>query len=141
MKPSYLSNSPDQTFDIGQKIGHSLKGNEVLLLSGDLGAGKTLITKGIATALNIDPDEVVSPTFTLMNRFEGRFTLYHLDLYRIGEAIQGPLPEIDDYINEGIIIVEWAQFLGPEYENLPNSLKINIIVSSEDTRKIEIQKI
>ncbi len=133
------STSPDETYNLGLTLGKCLKGTELLLLHGDLGAGKTLLTKGIAETLNIDAEEVVSPTYTLMNRFDGHFPLFHLDLYRLGNAIKGNLPEIDDYLNEGIIIIEWAQFLDTSYARLSNTININIHVEDEDTRKIEIE--
>ena len=139
MTMKLISTSPDQTYNLGRTLGNCLKGTELLLLHGDLGAGKTLLTKGIAETLDIDAEDVVSPTYTLMNRFDGRFTLFHLDLYRLGGSIEGNLPEIDDYLGEGIIIIEWAQFLDASYARLSNTVNINIHVEDEDTRKIEIE--
>lgn len=135
------SNTPDETFKIGEKIGENLQGRELILLSGELGAGKTLITKGIASAAGVDPDDVVSPTFTIMNRYEGRFPIYHIDLYRLGENLKNMtsgLPEIDDNIDEGVIVIEWAQFLPGLYFALKNSIKVDIRVIDENTRQIHI---
>ncbi|MCK4836393.1 MAG: tRNA (adenosine(37)-N6)-threonylcarbamoyltransferase complex ATPase subunit type 1 TsaE [Candidatus Aminicenantes bacterium] len=67
------SPTPSKTYEIGSRIGNNLKGDEIILLAGELGAGKTLLTKGIAASLGIDPDEIVSPTFTLMNQFDFQF--------------------------------------------------------------------
>lgn len=137
MTTEVRSGSPEETLHIGEKVGKKLKGREIVLLSGELGAGKTLLTKGIAAAVGIDVNEVVSPTFTIMNRYEGRLSLYHIDLYRLGENLKqtaAALPEIDDHIDEGIIVIEWAQFLPGFYFNLKNSIKIEIRVIDENTR-------
>ncbi len=139
MITEFLSTSPDDTFALGEKIGKRLKGNEILLLSGDLGAGKTLFTKGIARAIGIEPREVVSPSFTLMNQFRGKFLLFHVDLYRLGESIQGNLPEIDDYIEEGVIVIEWAQYLDSSYFQLTYAVDIRFYVTAEDNRRIKIE--
>lgn len=142
MNTELLSPSPDYTFQLGEKIGKQLKGSEILLLSGDLGAGKTLMTKGIAKALGIDPGEVVSPTFTLMNRFQGKFSFYHVDLYRLGEQGEGSLltlPEVDDYIGEGVVVIEWAQYLDASYFQSASAVDIRFFVTQEDQRTIRIE--
>jgi tRNA threonylcarbamoyladenosine biosynthesis protein TsaE len=139
MSTNFLSTSPEKTFELGEKIGKSLKGDEILLLSGDLGAGKTLLTKGIASGLGIDPKEVVSPTFSIMNRFEGKFLLFHFDLYRLGEMINGIIPEMDDYMGDGVIIIEWAQFLDSSYFQLKKAVTIQFQVTPDDNREITIE--
>ncbi|HLP60981.1 MAG TPA: tRNA (adenosine(37)-N6)-threonylcarbamoyltransferase complex ATPase subunit type 1 TsaE [Candidatus Deferrimicrobium sp.] len=136
---NYLSTSPEQTFKLGKDIGQRLRGDEILLLSGDLGAGKTLLTKGIAAALGIDPKEVVSPTFTLMNRFDGKYLLFHIDLYRLGETINGIIPEMDDYIGDGVMIIEWAQFLDISYFRLKKAVAVYFHVTPADEREIKIE--
>ena len=106
-----------------------LKGKEIIFLSGDLGAGKTLLTKGIGRSIGIDPKEIVSPSYTIMNIYDGKFRMYHIDLYRIGEKIRGAVPEIEDHANTGIIVVEWARFIKKYYEEEKNIIDINLIVS------------
>jgi len=137
------SHSPADTLDIGEKIGGQLTGDEIIFLQGELGAGKTLLTKGIASALGIKPEEVVSPSFTLINEYKnaGTHRLFHVDLYRLGPSIENNLPEIDDYIGEGVIVVEWAEFLGPGYLKLNRSIKITLLLSEEDenSRIVEIK--
>jgi tRNA threonylcarbamoyladenosine biosynthesis protein TsaE len=136
------SHSPADTFHIGEKIGRQLKGNEIIFLQGELGSGKTLLTKGIASALGIKPEEVVSPSFTLINEYNSAETyrLFHVDLYRLGPSIENNLPEIDDYIGEGVIVVEWAQFLGPAYLKSNRNIKITLLLSeeNENSRILEI---
>lgn len=146
------SHSPADTVHIGETIGRQLKGDEIIFLKGELGAGKTLLAKGIASALGIKPEEVVSPSFTLINEFRVErkgnsqynsdeiYRFFHVDLYRLGPSIENNLPEIDDYIGEGVIVVEWAQFLGPAYLKLNRNIKITLLLSEEDenSRILEI---
>jgi tRNA threonylcarbamoyladenosine biosynthesis protein TsaE len=140
--------SPADTLRIGEAIGRQLRGNEIIFLKGELGAGKTLLTKGIAAALAIESREVVSPSFTLVNEFRGErqrkngdnYRLVHVDLYRLGPAPGNNLPEIDDYIDEGVIVVEWAQYLDPAYFNLKHSISImfHLVEENPDARILEI---
>jgi len=139
MITNFLSTSPEKTFELGGKIGKCLKGDEILLLSGDLGAGKTLLTKGIASALDIDPKEVVSPSFSIMNRFEGKFLLFHFDLYRLGETINGIIPEMDDYMGDGVIVIEWAQYLDASYFRLKKAAAVRFQITAADDREITIE--
>ncbi|MEN8153985.1 MAG: tRNA (adenosine(37)-N6)-threonylcarbamoyltransferase complex ATPase subunit type 1 TsaE [Acidobacteriota bacterium] len=125
------SNSPDETFRIGEKLGKLLKGREIIFLSGDLGAGKTLLTKGLGKAIGIDPREIVSPSYTIMNIYDGKFRLYHIDLYRIGDSIDEAVPEIDDNLNTGIIVVEWARFIKKYYSGENNIIDIEIKVKAD----------
>src|SRR4029434_9095514 len=78
-----VSKSEADTFNLGVRLGEDLAGGEVILLDGALGAGKTVLAKGLARALDIDPEDVTSPSFTLVNPHQGRLLLYHIDLYRL----------------------------------------------------------
>ena len=75
-----------ETFALGARIGAQVTGGEIILLDGPLGAGKTVFTKGLAAGLGIDPEEVTSPSFTLVNPHAGRLPLFHIDLYRLDEG-------------------------------------------------------
>ncbi len=133
------SNSPADTVNIGETIGSQLKGREIILLEGELGAGKTLLTKGIARALGIEPETVVSPSFTLINEFRGDngIRFIHIDLYRLGPSAGANLMEIDDYIDEGIIVIEWAQFLSPGYFDMEQAIRVSFQLSeSNDNARI-----
>lgn len=113
----YYARTPEDTFRIGEQFASRLKGGEVLSLEGDLGAGKTLFTKGLAKGLGI-AETVTSPTFTVMNDYAGRLNLYHYDAYRLGsfdEAAEAGMTEsLAD--PEGVTVVEWAENLGVEFK-------------------------
>lgn len=118
-----ISTSPEQTFDFGFQLGERLQGGEILLLQGPLGTGKTLMVKGICAALGIDEDEVTSPSFTLVNPYEGRLRLYHLDLYRLDEgASAADAVDLDELLSDedSVIVIEWAERMG-RYP-LPNNV-------------------
>jgi tRNA threonylcarbamoyladenosine biosynthesis protein TsaE len=138
----FTSVSPQQTFELGNEIGSRLKGGEILLLSGPLGAGKTILVKGICAALGIDDEEVTSPSFTLVNPYDGRLRLYHLDLYRLDEgASAAHAVDIDDLLadEDSVIVIEWAERMG--HYPLPTTVwKIDIAGDGDDPRKIKVQK-
>jgi tRNA threonylcarbamoyladenosine biosynthesis protein TsaE len=136
---SWTSRSPEETFAAGRRVGERLKGGEVLLLSGTLGAGKTVFTKGLAAGLGLDPAEVSSPSFTLVNRHgEGRLVLYHLDLYRLAE---GPAAahavELDELLADerAVIVIEWAERMG-RYRLPETTWRVHIDGDGEDPRRI-----
>ena len=130
--------------DAGNDVdGHLVDvGGEILLLSGALGAGKTIFVKGIAAGLGIDKEEVTSPSFTLVNPYKGRLPLYHIDLYRLDPgASASHAVDLDELLtNEtAVIVIEWAERLG-EYR-LPDSVwRIGISGDGDDPRKISIRK-
>jgi len=107
-----ITHSAEETFDLAERIGAQLNARAVFLLSGDLGAGKTVFAKGLAAGLGIDPADVTSPSFTLINEYAGRLRLYHIDLYRLdaGACRELGLEEIfaDD---RAVTIIEWAERL------------------------------
>ncbi|CAN5460770.1 MAG: tRNA (adenosine(37)-N6)-threonylcarbamoyltransferase complex ATPase subunit type 1 TsaE [Pyrinomonadaceae bacterium] len=108
--------TPEETFKLGKRIGKSLSGGEVILLSGGLGAGKTLLTKGILNGLDFDAREVTSPSFTLVNLYKTvKFDVYHIDLWRLEKgsdiAFAVGLSEILEN-KKTVVIIEWAERLG-----------------------------
>lgn len=138
MNITLLSNSPEETQGLGRAIGRCLRGTELILLDGPLGAGKTLFTKGLAQALDIPPAEVVSPSYVLMSLLDGKFRLYHFDLYRLGEG-GGFDSGIDEYFDCGVLVVEWAQYLPPVYFSLPGSITVRFRPESDEKRRLEVQ--
>jgi tRNA threonylcarbamoyladenosine biosynthesis protein TsaE len=137
----WTSRGPEETFEMGRRAGERLAGGEILLLSGTLGAGKTVFVKGLAAGLRIDPAEVSSPSFTLVNRYgEGRLLLYHLDLYRLAEgASAAHAVDLEDLLSDerAVIVIEWAERMG-RYP-LPQTVwRILIEGDGEDPRRITI---
>ena len=108
----FITHSEDETFELANRIGGQLAGGEVFLLTGDLGAGKTVFAKGLAAGLGISPADVTSPTFTLVNCHEGRLRLYHIDLYRLepGADRRLGLEEIFEEEN-AVTVIEWSERL------------------------------
>ena len=136
----FVSNSPDQTFNLGHQLGSRLEGGEILLLSGPLGAGKTIFVKGICAALGIDEEDVTSPSFTLVNPYAGRLPLYHLDLYRLDEgASAAHAVDLDDLLADerSVIVIEWAERMGA-YPLPDNVWQVQISGDGDDPRKIRI---
>jgi len=137
-----ISNSPDETFELGENLGSELRGGEVILLRGGLGAGKTLLTKGILNGLDYDVDEVTSPSFALVNLYRtDRFNVYHIDLWRCeGEDVgfSVGLEEILDEPNR-VVIIEWAERLG-EYAFDSPIYRIDLAGDGDEPRTIKIEK-
>jgi len=133
-----LSSVPENTLALGRRLGHLLHGDEIVLVSGELGAGKTVFIKGLAAALDIPVEEVVSPSYVLMNLYNGKVDLYHFDLYRLGlmpAEVENP---VDEYIGAGIVAVEWAQYLAPDYFALPHVVAVNIEADKGGGRRITV---
>ncbi len=143
MSEKLICKTPQDTFDLGEKIGESLRGGEMILLRGGLGAGKTLLTKGILYALDFDVDEVTSPSFTLVNLYKtDKFDVFHIDLWRIDEKSDaGKAVGLDEIIEDenAVTIIEWSERL--RNFSFPESvLEINISGDGDDERKITISK-
>jgi len=133
-----ISTSEEQSLNLARELARSLPLPAHILLYGDLGAGKTLFTKGLAEAFGVeDVDEVSSPTFTLINQYKGRVRVYHVDLYRIDAGrLEGlGLDEIFDEPN-AVVIIEWAERLGGF--QTPGAVEVFFSYVDEHSRKIRI---
>ena len=134
---TFLTTSPDETEDLGRRLGEILAPPALLLLRGDLGTGKTCFVRGLARGLGVPADEpVTSPTYALMHHYQGRHDLYHFDLYRL--AGRADLAEIgfEEYVESGIIaVVEWSE--RAEGAGL-EGLEITFSLQDEHSRSIEI---
>jgi len=109
-----VTRSEDETRLLGQDLSLSLLAGDVILLTGDLGMGKTVFARGIAQGLGVSEEDVRSPSFTLVNRYDGRVTLYHIDLYRIDRPEDLDELGLEEFLGvDGIAVVEWAERLGP----------------------------
>jgi tRNA threonylcarbamoyladenosine biosynthesis protein TsaE len=139
----FETKSVEETFALGESFGEELQGGEIVLLYGGLGAGKTVFVKGIASSLDIAPEEISSPTFTLVNRhWEGRATLYHLDLYRLNEGVEAARAvDLDELLTDesAIIVIEWAERLRG-YPLPENSVwRVSIAGDGDAPRRVEIR--
>ena len=135
----FISNSREETVEIGENLGRTLSGGEVIAFRGDLGSGKTCFTSGLALGLEYKGD-VTSPTFALINEYlGGRIPLYHFDMYRISSWDELYSSGFFEYIEEGgVVAAEWS-------ENIENALPDNTIYvefekTGENSRKIKIFK-
>ena len=139
---SVVSQNQKETFDLGVRIGAELSGGEIILLNGALGAGKTVLVKGIAHALGIDEEEVTSPSFTLVNPHPGKLLLYHIDLYRLDEgASAAHAVDLDEILTDekAVVVIEWAERLG-HYPLPDNVMNISITGDGEAPRTVSISK-
>ena len=138
---TFESKNYQETIEIAKAFAKTLCPGDVVALHGDLGAGKTQFTKGVALFLGIDPEEVSSPTFTIVNQYDGNLTLYHFDAYRLENVSADDCDWLDDYFfSDGVCLVEWAKNI----ENvLPRGYrKVTIekeIEKGEDFRRIIIE--
>jgi tRNA threonylcarbamoyladenosine biosynthesis protein TsaE len=132
-----ISNSPEDTRRLGIEIARSVPIPGVVLLQGDLGMGKTTLTRGIAQGLGMkEPDLVNSPSFTLVNIYEGTCPIYHVDLYRLEGERDLYSIGIDDFLGkEGVTIVEWSERLASSF---PNAAEIRIEDAGGDSRVFSI---
>jgi tRNA threonylcarbamoyladenosine biosynthesis protein TsaE len=131
----YTSFSERETFYVAKKLAESFKGQEIVFLFGELGAGKTVFAKGIASGLGLkDIHQVCSPSFTLVNIYRAKFTIFHIDLYRLGKDSDIDDLGWEDYLDRGVIIVEWAEKLKVDWK----AIKVTIKVEEDDRRKITI---
>lgn len=107
----FIVDSVEKTISIGTEIGKNVNEGDIICLIGDLGTGKTHITKGIAEGLNVD-DHITSPTFNIVNEYDGRLKLYHFDVYRVNDPDEIEAIGFDEYIfGDGVSIIEWANYI------------------------------
>ena len=138
MNKEYFTNGPEETEALGRRLGQALTPGTVIAYTGDLGAGKTAFTRGLAQGLDI-PHQVTSPTFTIVNEYEGgRLPLFHFDMYRLGSSDE--LFDIgwEDYLaREGVCAVEWSENVEDALEG--DTIRIDIRRGAgDDQRNITI---
>lgn len=130
------THSTAETEAVGCEIGRSLKANDIIAMFGDLGAGKTAFTRGVASGMGINPDSVSSPTFTLVNEYRGEgLTLYHFDMYRINGWDDLYSTGYFDYLDNGsVMIIEWSENIEsilPE-----NAIRVDITKTDDPDERI-----
>lgn len=130
--PEYLTRSEAETTALAKELARSLVAGDVLLLSGKLGAGKTAFVRGLAEGLGLDPEDVSSPTFTLVHEYGGgTLTLYHADLYRLDRAATDDLGL--EELHRGVLAIEWPDRLT---HTLPGARNVSIEILDGDERRI-----
>ena len=136
---SMVLHSLDDTENVGKLIGKNLISGTIILLSGELGTGKTTVTKSICAALGVNPDVVISPTYTLVNVYTGKWLIHHVDLFRLSSPEDLDNFDRDDLIcEEGITLVEWPELIKPLLAEEPR-LMIELDFLEEDTRRMAIR--
>jgi tRNA threonylcarbamoyladenosine biosynthesis protein TsaE len=133
---THTTHSEDETARVARELAALLQPGSVVLLSGNLGAGKTAFVRGLAQGLGIDPADVSSPTFTLVHEYRGgRLTLYHVDLYRLDEAATDDLGLEEMGVADGVLAIEWPDRLT---HALPGATAVSIDIVDEATRRISL---
>ena len=141
----FKTESPEETQAVGEKLGKTLRQGDVIALIGDLGTGKTCLTQGIARGVGIAPDEVVnSPSYILINEYNGAMPIYHIDLYRLENREEIAELGLNEYMEgDGICIIEWGERIT---DALPHTcIKINITLAdanalySDEARELKSQ--
>jgi len=133
-----ISKSPKETINIGKKIARNLRAADIVCLFGNLGSGKTVLTKGIAQGLRLCPNRITSPSFVLIRQYHNaRIPLFHFDLYRLKGELDILALGYEDYLyGTGVSVIEWADRLK---RLLPDEfLKVKLEVSAKNRRKITI---
>ncbi len=131
---SRVTRSEDETADVASEFAAALKAGDVILLSGNLGAGKTAFVRGLASGLGINPEDVSSPTFTLVHEYRGgRLTLYHADLYRLEGIATEDIGLEEMGVADGVLAIEWPDRLA---HAMPGARVVQIDIVDETTRRV-----
>ncbi|WP_191013655.1 tRNA (adenosine(37)-N6)-threonylcarbamoyltransferase complex ATPase subunit type 1 TsaE [Treponema zioleckii] len=129
---NFHTKSAEETIELGKKIGNMLRGGEIIAMQGTLAAGKTTITKGIASALGVK-DTITSPTFCLISEYEGKIPLYHMDVYRLDSGEDFINLGVEDIIyGKGVSIIEWSEKVMEELPRETIILKLEPIESTTE---------
>ncbi len=139
MQKTYVTDSVIETERIAEQLGRTLSGGETVLLSGEMGAGKTHFVKGLAVGLEIS-DVITSPTFALHNSYTGRLTLNHFDFYRIDDSSEVEILGLNEffYDDRGVSVIEWGENIA---DLIPaNSIRVTIEKLSESRRRITLKR-
>ena len=132
---SVITTSPDQTWKIGELLGSRLNPGDTVCLYGDLGSGKTNFSYGIAQGLDVKEQYITSPTFTLVNEYQGRVPFYHIDLYRLNDPGELENTGFGEYIDsDGVTVIEWAE--KAEHELPKEHLSVYLAYVDEKSREL-----
>ena len=134
------SKSPEETIELGRKIGSQLKGGEVVAICGALGSGKTHLIKGIAAGAGAaEAGKVTSPTFIIVKEYTGRLNIYHIDAYRLDSIAEFEMIGFDDYCRpESVVVIEWADKIESALQTI-NYIQIELFHAGETQRDVHIE--
>lgn len=134
----FETGNESETEAAGERLGRTLNSGDVVLLFGDLGAGKTAFVRGMARGIGANPDDVSSPTFTIVQEYAGRIaTLYHVDLYRLEPGEIEDLGLEDLVAGQGVVAIEWAE----RWKGRPDDvIEVRLEHAGEDRRSIQIRE-
>lgn len=137
-----VTNSPDETIELGRKLGTRLKGGEVLAVCGQLGSGKTHLIKGIAAGAGAEDQKTVnSPTFVIVNEYSGRLDIYHIDAYRLNSVSEFEMIGFDDFCYpQSVVVIEWADKIESALQPI-NYIRLQLCHEGPSQRKIHIKNI
>ena len=136
MTAETLTTSEEETSAAGARLGESLLAGDIVLLYGDLGSGKTAFVRGLAQGLGASGDEVTSPTFTIVQEYPGRVTLFHVDLYRLEEREVDDLGLEELVLGDGVVAIEWAD----RWRGRPDdAIEVRIEDAGEEQRRISMK--
>ncbi|OGD29894.1 MAG: tRNA (adenosine(37)-N6)-threonylcarbamoyltransferase complex ATPase subunit type 1 TsaE [Candidatus Aminicenantes bacterium RBG_13_63_10] len=129
--------SEEETIRLARDLAKSFNGREVVLLTGELGAGKTVFVKGLAAGLGMkDTRSVCSPSYTLLNIYQAKFAIYHFDLYRLSRTSEVRDLGLEDFLENGVVVVEWAEKLPPDIQGI----RVTIKVGKAGRRTIRVER-
>lgn len=135
-----VSSSPEDTIELGRKIGSQLKGGEIIAVCGPLGSGKTHLIKGIAAGAGAkDRRNINSPTFVIVNEYEGRLDIYHIDAYRLNSVSEFEMLGFDDFCYpQSVVLIEWADKIESALQTM-DYIRIELEHAGETERKIHVK--
>ncbi len=140
MEFEFISKSAQETIEFGKKLGERLQGSEIIGLVGPLGSGKTHLIKGIAAGAGAEQAQrnVNSPTFVIVNEYQGRFSIYHIDAYRLNSTAEFEMLGFDDYCRpDCVVLIEWADKIIPALDGV-NLIRIELSHLAPVERAINI---
>lgn len=141
LEGEFITRSQEETLMLGKRLGASVRPGDLVLLQGELGAGKTVLAKGIADAIGISPDSVTSPSFCIANSYAGRCAMLHLDLYRLSSLEEVQRVGVLDLLRDDVVLViEWAQNVPEMWEGLGH-VHVRIEVIGPASRRVLVRRI
>ena len=135
---TFETNNPNETHALGKRLAEQFSAGDCIALVGDLGAGKTVLVRGLAEGLGCDVQLVSSPTYVLVQEYPGRWPLYHIDLYRLGDpAAEFADLGVEEMLEAGVVVIEWADRAEPALPRRRTTIRID--VTGETARRFRVE--